>query len=286
MADNDQRTKINGFEMAYSVEGEGFPLIFAHGLMNSRWAQTEMGMGIESFENRYKVITYDARGHGESESPKDVETYNWRQLGQDMSGLLSHLNVEQAYVGGASMGCATSVAMALDSPELVKGLVLLMPPPFPDPGINNPEDLSKELAGVRQMFEMFAQLIEKQGMKAVLPLMQQQPMFADMKKSNPEMSERLMRVMAATNEEGAPLAIRGLVNNEPIDVNRFSEINVPALIVAHGGDPIHPMKSAEMLNEMLPQARLHAVDAAGHFMENPDEMLSVINEFLDDMDKA
>ena len=134
------------------------------------------------------------------------------------------------------------------------------------------------------MFEAFGTLIEKQGMEAIVPLMRSQPMTVALRESHPEIAEAQERILAQANPIGAAHAIRGLLGGPPLPVKRFADIDIPALIIAHEGDPIHPMASAKLLEEALPQARLHTAPSLVHFIEHPEEMLGVIGEFLEELD--
>ena len=56
-----------------------------------------------------RVVRYDARGHGESESTPDPDTYHWRELALDQLALADVLGIERYIAAGASMGCATAL---------------------------------------------------------------------------------------------------------------------------------------------------------------------------------
>jgi pimeloyl-ACP methyl ester carboxylesterase len=63
-------------------------------------------------------------------------------------------------------------------------------------------------------------------------------------------------------------------------VARFVELTAPTLIVAHDGDPIHPLSSAYALADGLPNARLWIAPGPNYLQEHPDAAVGVISEFL------
>ena len=95
------RIKANGVELEYAEAGEGFPLVWCHefgGSMESWEPQ------VHFFSRRYRVIIYNARGYPPSDVPKEEAAYSQDIAVDDLHQLLRGLGIEQAYVGGLSMG--------------------------------------------------------------------------------------------------------------------------------------------------------------------------------------
>ena len=112
---------VNGVDLYYETSGTGFPLVLAHGYCTSinLW-QHQMPL----LAPRYRVIAYDARGHGLSSAPAGKEHYTLEHLVADMYALLQHLGITQAYIGGHSMGGATTAGFAARHPEMVKAALI------------------------------------------------------------------------------------------------------------------------------------------------------------------
>lgn len=110
-----------GIEMYYEIEGTGDPLllIMGTGADHSTWAAQ-----VEAYRDHYTVITYDARGAGQSTHPPDASDYSMRILADDAAALLDFLGVERAHVSGLSLGSATSQELAVNHPERVATLQL------------------------------------------------------------------------------------------------------------------------------------------------------------------
>src|SRR5690349_9656982 len=113
---------INGFRMHYRDAGAGSPFLFAHGLMGSMAQQEVLFGNLVPLQTTYRVITYDARGHGLSGHTADPRDYAWAALAADMRALMSQLGITRAHIGGGSMGAGTSLMLALAHPESVTSL--------------------------------------------------------------------------------------------------------------------------------------------------------------------
>src|SRR5919201_4516862 len=105
--------------------GEGTPVVLLHGLTATR---RYVVMGSKQLPKLgYRMIGYDARGHGESDPAPSRSSYEYADLAADLGALLDHLGLERAAIAGASMGAHTGLAFALAHPDRVSALVLITP---------------------------------------------------------------------------------------------------------------------------------------------------------------
>ena len=111
--------------LAIETDGEGTPVLLAHGLTATR-RYVVMGSSALA-RSGHRVISYDARGHGESDPAPDPLAYGYEELSRDMLSVLDAAGEGSAVVAGASMGAHTAVRLALEHPERVAGLVLITP---------------------------------------------------------------------------------------------------------------------------------------------------------------
>jgi len=111
--------------LAIETDGEGTPVLLAHGLTATR-RYVVMGSSALA-RSGHRVISYDARGHGESDPAPDPLAYGYDELSRDMLSVLDAAGEGSAVVAGASMGAHTAVRLALEYPERVAGLVLITP---------------------------------------------------------------------------------------------------------------------------------------------------------------
>lgn len=99
---------INGVHLHYESYGGGFPLVLAYGLGGN----TGMWAGqIEVFARSYRLILWDPRGHGPSESPPRREQYSLQTSAEDLRGLLDHLGIARAHVGGSRWAAGSRLAL-------------------------------------------------------------------------------------------------------------------------------------------------------------------------------
>lgn len=111
------RVESNGIRLYYEQAGEGVPLVLqAHHHMS--W----MPYQLPYFSQFFRVITFDRRGTGRSDSPPGP----WANadFAADLAGLLDALEIDQAIVGGASLGGVIACQFGLDFPERTLGLII------------------------------------------------------------------------------------------------------------------------------------------------------------------
>jgi pimeloyl-ACP methyl ester carboxylesterase len=113
--------KINGQWIHYKDSGGNLPpVVLAHGLLMDH----EMfDPQVEALRDRYRIIAWDARCHGETETTDDPFTYG--DLAEDLRGLLDHLGIAQAVIGGMSQGGFVALRFALKYPDRTAALILL-----------------------------------------------------------------------------------------------------------------------------------------------------------------
>ncbi len=104
------------------ISGDGPPVVLLHGLSATRRNVVQGSRAL--IRKGYRLIAYDARGHGAS-SP--APRYEYGDLVDDLAAVLEELELERAALVGSSMGAATAMAFALEHPESVPALVQITP---------------------------------------------------------------------------------------------------------------------------------------------------------------
>jgi pimeloyl-ACP methyl ester carboxylesterase len=264
------QASINGVQLHYEDTGRGPPVVWLHGLMGSIARQRRANEGLDGLERRgFRLIAYDALGHGESGFTENEADYSWAAHAEILSALLQHLGIDRTILGGGSMGAGVSLSFALDHPDQVHKLVLVAPPPLAD-----------TFEPAQQLFNGFATLIETQGIEKAVEVAMQLPQFAELKDAQPEEYAEVRDWLLSQRSRAVVPAIRGLLNGPPLPENRFREIEAPALIVAHPDDPIHPQSSGERLHADIAGSRLIVAPEAMYYQEHHDELLEAIAAFL------
>jgi pimeloyl-ACP methyl ester carboxylesterase len=246
---------INDINIYYEDHGGGFPVLLSHGYSaNGRmWAPQ-----IEALCPRYRLITWDMRGHGQTDSPECVDQYSEDLTVADMHGLLEHLHIPQAVVGGLSMGGYMSLAFYLRHPEMVRALVLS------DTGPGYRKDEARETWN--KMAEARARDFEERGLEA-LGLG----------------AEVLVSALSHRSAQGLALSARGMLamfGTHVIDA--LPKVRVPTLVIV--GENDQPFLAAtDYMAAKIPGARKVVIEGAGHAanIERAEAFNAALLEFLD-----
>ena len=261
---------VNGIEIHYEVSGAGPTLVWLHGLMGSIARARTMGEGMERLADRgFRVVTYDARGHGESGYSEDESHYTWEAHARDMAALIDHLGIERASVGGGSMGAGVSLTFALAHPERVEKLVLVALPGF-----------DGEIEVARQLFGGFATLIATVGLEQATEIAMQLPQLQELKERAPGEYEATRQWFLALDPKATVVAIRGLLNGPPLPAARLGEVRAASLVIGHPDDPVHPASSAERAHAAIAGSRLIMGRDVNYFREQREELIGAVASFL------
>lgn len=250
------RALLNGVEIRYEAEGLGPAVLLSHGYSATgrMWdAQTY------ALADRYRVVTWDMRGHGETESPDDAARYSSDLTVADMRALLEHLGIERAVVGGLSLGGYMSLAFHGAHPEMVRALLIC----DSGPGYRNAEARAAWNEGTRRR----AEELEQRGLDALAA-------------GSPEMRAAIGHHRSV---QGLAHAARGmLAQHDARVIDALPTIRVPTLVVV--GDRDAPfIASSQYMAARIPGARLAVIEDAGHAanLDQPAEFNRVVREFLD-----
>lgn len=124
MTDLSLRVASDGIELMVETFGDGPWLVFAHGLTGNRQGSRRQ---MTPLADRYRIAIYDQRGHGDSTPVMDPALYDLDRMAGDMAVVMDALGIDQAIVGGESMGAATTLRFAMRHPERVTALLLTAP---------------------------------------------------------------------------------------------------------------------------------------------------------------
>ena len=262
------RAKVNGVEIAYEVQGDGYPLVLAHGYTASQelWADQR-----DAFSRRYRLVTYDCRGHGQSEAPADPSQYSLDIFVEDQRALMDYLGIGEAHVGGLSMGGMIAMRFALKYQGMVRALLLL--------------DTAAELSGSalsqwRGITEMAERLVRSEGVAATVRRVWEARRQLGFETPDPTPGvvrhlEGLER-MSADGFLGAGRAIR---EQESV-LERLGEVTAPTLILVGDQDPL--LAPSRAMQERLPGSRFVLIKGSTHgtCVWRPDAFEKGVLDFL------
>ena len=117
---------VNGIRLYYEIHGHGPKvLVFMHGILMDSNMNRRLATDLASHGHR--VILLDLPGHGLSEKPKRASFHRMDTYAEHVVALMDHLGIDQAVVGGVSLGGNVSLLVAAQAPDRVRGLVVEMP---------------------------------------------------------------------------------------------------------------------------------------------------------------
>ncbi len=252
---------INAIDTYYEVTGEGEPLLLIHGLGSSlrNWE-----LQVDYFAEKYRVITYDLRGHGRSSKPPGP--YSMRGFAEDAAALLTGLEAAPAHVVGISMGGMIAFELAVRYPDLLKSLVI----------VNSVPDM--RLTSPREYLEMWPRFlilkalgVRRMGVALGVRLF-----------PKPEQGEtrRVFVERWAQNDKRAYEESLRAVLGWSVEA-RLGEICCPALVIAADRD-YWPLDVKRAYVSRMPDARLSVIVDAHHAVavEKPDEFNRILDDFL------
>lgn len=226
--------------------GEGPAIVLCHGITASR---RYVHHGSRALERAgHQVVTYDARGHGESDPAPAGQGYGYPRLVADLERVVADTVGEAPFVlAGHSMGAHTAVAYALRHPERLTGLAVIGPVytgEIPPASLNYWDGLAAalEATGV----DGFVDFIDRHQST--------DPAWRDSVLAFTRARMLLHRDLAALAE-----AIREVPRSRPFgSLAELERLDIPALVVAShdDADPGHPYGAAVAYAEHLPRARL------------------------------
>ena len=254
-----------GQRLVYEVHGEGLRnVVLLPGLLLPSRMHDPLAHDLAHRGNR--VITFDLLGHGESDKPRDMWRYSIPIFGREVVALLDHLELDEAIVGGTSLGANATLEAASLAPSRVRGMVIEMPV------------LDNALLGCAIAFTpllislTFGEPITRTvaaGLRRVPRVFGHYPdIFLDWVSRDPGPSSAILQGIFFGRT--AP----------PREERKTFE--APALILGHPRDVIHPFSDAKMLSEELPNAQLIEANSLFELRMRPQRLTNEIAAFLDD----
>ncbi|MEW6543026.1 MAG: alpha/beta fold hydrolase [Nitrospirota bacterium] len=259
------RAQINGITLAYDDRGTGLPLVFLHAFPFNR---TMWEPQLKGLSDRFRVVTVDLRGHGESDAP--LWHYTMDQFADDVKGLLDHLAVEQAVLAGLSMGGYLGFAFYRKYPERIKALV------FAD---TRAEADKPETVAWR--FNL-AQRVYKEGAKAVADEMGPKLLSPKTYQTKPDLVALVRAISLSTPTSGALGDLMALAER-PDSTPLLGRIACPTLVLVGQDDALTTVEENRRIAERIRGARFEVIPAAGHLsnLEQPETFNRAVRSFLE-----
>jgi 3-oxoadipate enol-lactonase len=222
---------------------------------------------LELASHGWRIVAPHLRGFADGGS--DPQSFTVDDYAGDVIDLLDALRIEEAVIGGLSMGGYTAFAILRRAPRYVRGLILA--------DTRSQADTPEGVAGRTRML----QLLAEKGPSAVVDEMIPKLLGASTRASHPELADRVRTLALSNPTEAIAGAIRVLMTR-PDSTALLSSIHVPTLIVVGEEDTLTPPALSEEMHRAIAGSELVVLPRAGHLssLEQPDAFNSALAAFL------
>jgi len=224
----------DGVKIYYEDQGAGPAVLLSHGYS----ATSQMWRGqIQPLTANYRLITWDMRGHGMTDSPDDPAQYSEAHTVGDMAAILRACGVDRAVIGGLSLGGYMSLAFHVAHPAMTRALMLF----DTGPGYRNP----KARDGWNETSEARARAFESKGLDALG-------------------GSAEVRASSHRSAKGLALAARGMLAQfDSRIIESLEHVAVPTLVLVGAND--EPFLGAtDYMSAKIPGAQRVTIPGAGH----------------------
>jgi 3-oxoadipate enol-lactonase len=256
------RVHVDDVDLYFETSGEGEPVLFIHGLgsCGEDWAPQ-----VAFFRQRYRVITFDLRGHGRSSKPP--HGYSIERFAADTAALLRALDTGPVHVVGISLGGMVAFQLAVDAPQLVASMAIVNSGPLvPAKTFKQRLPFYIRLVylhtlGLRRMAKMIA--------KRLFPAPDQE-----------DLRNRFVARLAENDKRCYLASLRAIFAGWGV-AERLHEIQCPVVFITADQD-YTPVAAKQVYVDRLPRGRLVVIPNSHHAlpMEKPQEFNHALATFL------
>jgi len=256
------RGAVGDTGIAYRVDGpkDGPAIVFSNSLgTDHRLWHRQMA----AVEARYRVVRYEACGHGVSDPPRGPVTIE--RLGLDLLALLDHLDIERAVVCGCSLGGVIALWLGVNRPERLTGIVLAN---------------TGAKVGTNESWDARIAAVRAGGTVAVRDQVVGRFLTPEFRARDPETTALVAGMIEATSSDGYIGACEAL---RATDLRAdASKVRVPALIIGSERDQSTPPELSRELHASIEDSELVMIADAAHLsnVEQPNVFNSALLEFL------
>lgn len=256
---------VDGHRLEYTEYGAGPRwVVLLHGQLMPRRMHEPLARALAA--DGAHVVTLDLLGHGRSDRPDDPLLYSMSAFAEQVVALLDHLGVEQAVVGGTSLGANVTLETAVLAPERVCGLLCEMP--VLDNALETGLVAFAPLLFWGRYVPVTVRVVRLASRAVPRGLV---PFWTGI-------------VLDTLDQRPAPMAaaIHGIFFGRIAPSSRARRgITAPAMVVGHPSDPIHPAADAAMLAAELPQAEFVEARSILEWRARPARLDRLAAQFVD-----
>lgn len=259
---------LNGVRIHYTdTGGTGDTIVFSHGLL---FSGAMFDSQVAYFSKKYRCITFDHRGQGESSVTHDG--YDMDTLATDAAALIEHLNVGPCHFVGLSMGGFVGMRLAAWHPALVKSLTLLDTSADPEPPENKPK--YRLLNVVARWIGLWAVI------GRVMPLLFGQTFLNDPARATERKS--WATAIIGNGRIGITRAVSGVIARDGC-IDLLDQIKMPVGIGVGAEDVATVPQKSEAIQAAITGSVLTVFDGAGHSasIETPQQVNALITQTIE-----
>jgi pimeloyl-ACP methyl ester carboxylesterase len=263
--------KVNGVSIAFRVQGEGPALVLVMGyrLSSAAWP----AVFIEGLARRFRVITLDNRGTGQSDKP--VDGYSIANMARDVAGVLDELKIARAHMLGYSMGGAIAQEFVRQFSDRVAGLVLCAT------NCGGPRAIYASPSVIRVMRELDG--LKPEEVARQIWQVTYSPGYLE---KHRELAEDQMRreIAAPTPLHGADLQFQAFAEFDCSAT--LPNVRSPTLVLTGDLDQLVSPQNSRIIASLIPGANLIIIPGCGHRLmwEATEECIAFVSEFLLEVD--
>ena len=259
-------------QVNYELSGEGASLVLIHGFTDN------LGMWynqVPVFSQRFKVLTYDVRGHGKTETPEDG--FSMQIFADDAHALLKALGIEKACMLGYSMGGRIALQFALAHPEMTTGLI------FANSGVigSDAKPTEAQLAALAERREQMVEMFATGRIEVIADGMAERSFSPGFREEDPVAFQRYKDVKLENDPRHYLEIMKAMVQavTNPPDLRR---LECPVLIIAGDRDGFMTVDEARSMERVVSDATV-TVLPTGHAaaIEAPQAFNQAVLDFLD-----
>jgi pimeloyl-ACP methyl ester carboxylesterase len=248
----------------YSIAGQGFPLVLLHGvgMTHEMWDRQ-----VEGLSRRFRVVTYDLLGHGQS--PKPRGPYPFADFVSQLRELSDHIGLERFGLAGFSFGGMVARAAAIAMPERIAALAVL----------NSPHARTDaERADIRKRLEQ----VRESGPAATVDVALQRWFTPEHAANHPEDLALVRRWVLANDKDGYASAYERLVEGDAELAEPIRKIACPSLFMSCEHDYGNSPAMVEKMAGLVRNARLVIVPRLRHMglFEDPTPFNAALLDFF------
>lgn len=250
-----------GQRLCYTEYGSGDRVVvLMHGIMFTRRMHAPLARRLA--RAGFRVVTLDLLGHGDSDRPTQSWRYSMPAFGEQAVALLDHLEIEDAVVGGTSLGANVALEVAVAAPSRARGLVVEMP-------VLDNAIVAGLLTFAPLLFAARFLPATVRGVALAAHLVPHGNQWVDV-------------ITDTLSQDPAPMAalLHGVLFGRIAPPKSIrGTITTPTLVIGHEGDPIHPFGDAGSLAEDLPNAEFVQARSPVELRFDPKRLSAAIRDF-------